>query len=326
MSAQDIAVLVEIQQGEIAPITFELLGGARELAQSTGGEVLAIVLGQEAESYAAKLNVADRILLAEDPLLTNFIPNPYVQILEQVVLAEQPKAIMLGSTSIGIDLATLLSSKLNAPLVQGVVKASATDTGFAITSQLYSGKILADVEVNAPTSVLLTLPGNFHATETAGKASVEKVEVATPLDTAGITFEEMILPEAGDVDITQQDVLIAVGRGIQQEDNLEMAEELAQALNGAICASRPIVDQGWLPATRQVGKSGMTVQPKCYLALGISGAPEHQEGMKNANLIIAINSDENAPIFNIAHYGVVTDLFDVAPVLQEKMLEKKGVA
>ena len=117
----------------------------------------------------------------------------------------------------------------------------------------------------------------------------------------------MILPEAGDVDITQQEVLVAVGRGIQQQDNLEVAEELAAALGGAVAASRPIVDQGWLPATRQVGKSGMTVKPKCLISLGISGAPEHVEGMKDAELIIAVNTDPNAPIFDVADYGVVAD-------------------
>jgi electron transfer flavoprotein alpha subunit len=119
------------------------------------------------------------------------------------------------------------------------------------------------------------------------------------------------------VDITQQAVLVAVGRGIQQKENLEVVEELAQALGGAVCASRPVVDQGWLPATRQVGKSGMTVKPKCFLALGISGAPEHVEGMKDSDLIIAVNTDPRAPIFEVAQYGVVADLLEIAPALTE---------
>ncbi len=138
-----------------------------------------------------------------------------------------------------------------------------------------------------------------------------------PLDAGPVVFEEMILPDATDVDITQQDVLVAVGRGIQQEDNMEVAEQLAQSLGGVLAASRPIVDQGWLPTTRQVGKSGMTVKPKCFIALGISGAPEHVEGMKDSGLIIAVNTDPNAPIFDVAHYGVVADLMDVAPALTD---------
>ena len=139
-----------------------------------------------------------------------------------------------------------------------------------------------------------------------------------PLDTGAAAFEEMILPDATDVDITQQDVLVGVGRGIQQEDNLEVAEQLAQALGGVLAASRPIVDQGWLPTTRQVGKSGMTVKPKCFFALGISGVPEHVEGMKDSGLIIAVNTDPNAPIFDVAHYGVVADLLDVAPATDRR--------
>ena len=117
------------------------------------------------------------------------------------------------------------------------------------------------------------------------------------------------------MDITQQEILVAVGRGIQQKENLEVAEELAQALGGALCASRPVIDQGWLPPTRQVGKSGMTVKPRCFLALGISGAPEHVEGMKDSDLIVAVNTDPKAPIFDVAHYGVVADILDLAPAL-----------
>jgi electron transfer flavoprotein alpha subunit len=126
------------------------------------------------------------------------------------------------------------------------------------------------------------------------------------------------------VDITQQAVLVGVGRGIQQQDNVGLAEELAQALGGAVCASRPVVDQGWLPTTRQVGKSGMTVKPKAYLALGISGAPEHQEGMKGSDLIIAVNTDAKAPIFDVAHYGVEVDVLDLLPALVEAVQARKG--
>ncbi len=139
-----------------------------------------------------------------------------------------------------------------------------------------------------------------------------------------MVFEEMILPDTTDVDITQQDVLVAVGRGIQQQENIELAEELAQALGGAVCASRPIVDQNWLPTTRQVGKSGMIVKPKVYFALGISGAPEHQEGMKGADLIIAVNTDPRAPIFDVAQYGAEIDVLDLLPALTEAVRAGKG--
>jgi electron transfer flavoprotein alpha subunit len=138
-----------------------------------------------------------------------------------------------------------------------------------------------------------------------------------------VQFRRLIEPEAGDVDIKRQPVLVAVGRGIQSKENLEMAEALAAELGGAVCGSRPVIDQGWLPATRQVGKSGETVKPRLYLALGISGAPEHVEGMKNSDLIIAVNTDPQAPIFDVAHYGVVGDALELLPVLSKALAGKK---
>jgi electron transfer flavoprotein alpha subunit len=166
-------------------------------------------------------------------------------------------------------------------------------------------------------------PGAFAATRSEQTANVRSSGSAIPLEPGDVQFQEMTYPDTSDVDITQQEVLVAVGRGIQQEDNLEIAERLAELLGGAVAASRPIVDQGWLPPTRQVGKSGMTVKPKCFLALGISGAPEHVEGMKDSDLIVAVNTDANAPIFEVAHYGVVGDLEDLTEALTEMLEERK---
>ncbi len=169
------------------------------------------------------------------------------------------------------------------------------------------------------------MPGTMYSwSRSAGKAVAEQRKPAAPLTAGAVAFDDWVLPEAGDVDITQHDLLVAVGRGIQQKDNLELAEELAQALGGAVCASRPVVDHGWLPPTRQVGKSGMTVKPKLYLALGISGAPEHQEGMKGAELIIAVNTDSKAPIFDVAHFGAEVDVLELLPALTQAIQAKKG--
>jgi electron transfer flavoprotein alpha subunit len=156
--------------------------------------------------------------------------------------------------------------------------------------------------------------------------AIEEVAVTLP-EALPVRFKRYIEPEAGDVDVTQQDVLVAVGRGIQGQDNIALAEELAQALGGAVCGSRPVIDQGGLPLSRQIGKSGALVKPKLYVAAGISGAPEHVEGMKNAGLIIAINTDPQAPIFNVAHYGVAADALDLLPLLAEgvrKAISKKA--
>ena len=249
--------------------------------------------------------------------MAGFSPKPYLAVLESVVKTESPRVVLLGSTSIGLDVGPLLGAKLDAPVINGCRSVSVAGETLKVTASFYGGKLLADVAVTAAPAILLAAPGTFQPTESRGAAQVETKQSPVPLDMGAAAFEEMILPDATDVDITQQDVLVGVGRGIQQEDNLEVAEQLAQALGGALAASRPIVDQGWLPTTRQVGKSGMTVKPKCFFALGISGAPEHVEGMKDSALIIAVNTDPNAPIFDVAHYGVVADLLDVAPAITD---------
>jgi len=324
MSAQDILVLAETNQDAVADITLELLGGARELAAATGGRVVAVLLGSQGAKFTGALGAADRILVVDDPQLADFSPEPYLAVLQSLVAAEGPRAVLIGSTTIGLDVAPALGAKLDAPVLGGCQSIAAEGDALKITCGLCGGKILADVEVKGSPAILMVLPGSFRPGEEPGAAQVETKPSPVALQPGAITFEQMILPEAGDVDITQQDVLVAIGRGIQQEDNVEAAEELAKALGGALAASRPIVDQGWLPTTRQVGKSGMIVKPKLYLALGISGAPEHQEGMSGSDLIIAVNTDPSAPIFDIADYGVEMDLMDLAEPLAEAINEKKG--
>ncbi len=325
MSARDIAVLVEIHQEKIAPITFELLGCARALAETAGGDVIAFLLGGHVGALGGSLAAADRIIAVEDPALAGFSPEPFLSVLENLLQAETPRLMLLGSTTIGLDLASLLGARISAPVVTGCASLQFEGERLTAMSHLYAGKMCAEVEVTRLPAICVMLPGSYRERKDGGRGQVESRPCEAPLAAGAITFEKMILPEAGDIDITQQAILVAVGRGIKQQENIELAEELAEALGGAVCASRPVVDQGWLPSTRQVGKSGMTVKPKCYLALGVSGAPEHQEGMKNAHLIVAINSDPKAPIYDIAHYGAVVDLMDLVPVLTERIKAKKSV-
>jgi electron transfer flavoprotein alpha subunit len=322
MSAQDILVVAEISRGQLADVCGELLGAARLLASQTGGKVLAVLPGIDGAALAPGLAAADRILVADAPLLAGFSPEPYVAVLESIIRAEQPRAVLVASTSIGLDLAPLVGAKLSVPVVNGCRAVSIADGALQVTAGLYGGKLLADLAVASAPAILLLAPGAFRPTTERGAAQIETWQSPAPLAAGAVTFEEMVLPEGGDIDLTQQDILVAVGRGIQQQDNLEIAEQLAQALGGAVCASRPIIDQGWLPPTRQVGKSGVTVKPKLYLALGISGAPEHQEGMKDAGLIIAVNTDPKAPIFDLAHYGAEIDVLDLIPALTEAVQAK----
>jgi len=324
MSAQDILVVAETKQGGVADITLELLGGAQALAVATGGQVVAVVLSDAGAKYADGLKAADRILLIDDPALAAYSPEPFLAALAGVVEAETPRAVLVGSTSIGWDLAPCLAAKLSAPLAVGCQAAAVDGDAIQATCGICGGKMLADVRLGGSPAVLMVLAGAFAAASEGGAAQVETKAPGAPLEAAAILFEQLILPEAGDVDITSQDVLVGVGRGIQQEDNMELAQQLADALGGAVCASRPIVDQGWLPATRQVGKSGMVVKPKFYLALGISGAPEHQEGMAGSDLVIAVNTDPKAPIFDVAQYGVEMDLADLVEPLIEAIQARKG--
>ena len=324
MSAQDILVVAETKQDAVADITLELLGGARTLAAATGGQVVALVLSDAGAKYTDALKAADRILLIDDPALAAYSPEPFLAALAGVVQEETPRAVLVGSTSIGWDLAPSLAARLGAPLAIGCRAVEVDGDAVKATCGICGGKMLADVRLAGAPAVLMVLAGAFAPAAEGGAAQVEARAPAAPLASDAIAFEQLILPEAGDVDITSQEVLVAVGRGIQQEDNMEVAQQLADLLGGAVCASRPIVDQGWLPATRQVGKSGMTVKPKLYLALGISGAPEHQEGMAGSDLIIAVNTDPKAPIFDIAQFGVEMDLMDLVEPLIEAIEAKKG--
>lgn len=322
MSAQDVIVLVEIQREKLSDASLELLAAARGVVSATGGQVVALVLAQNGESQAAALSAADRIVVVDDPLLASYSPEPYLAALQEVVKAEQPRAVLIAATSIGWDLGPLLAAGLDAPLVTGCKNVQADGASLAVTVSFCGGKMMAETKVDASPAVLVVLPGSFRPTGAPGKAAVERRTLAAALPSAAVSFDQWVLPEAGDIDITSQDFLVAVGRGIQQKENLEVAEELAEALGGAVCASRPVVDQGWLPPTRQVGKSGMTVKPKCFIALGISGAPEHVEGMKDSELILAVNTDANAPIFDVAHYGVVGDVMELVPALVEAIKQR----
>lgn len=315
--SQDIFVVAEHFKGELSDVTFELLGKARTLAP--GGEVLCVLIGADLEPAIGQLGAADRVLYAEHEQLAHFNPEHYTAVLAQIVDRYKPRLTLIPNTSMGMDLAAALSVRQNLPLVAYAFDVAFENGSVVATSQLYGGKISAESILEGDSVIVSVLAGSFSAD--AGKADGSPaVEKITPeLETGRVRFLELIKPEAGDVDITQQEVLVSVGRGIQSQDNLEMVEELANALGGAISASRPIVDNKWLPKTRQVGKSGLKVKPRLYLALGISGAPEHIEGMKDAELIIAVNTDETAPIFEYAHYGTTEDLFDLVPALVKRL-------
>jgi electron transfer flavoprotein alpha subunit len=266
---------------------------------------------------SADVFASDSTLYVDDPALAQFNPEAYGKVIEALVSEKSPRLILFSWTATGMDLAAWLSARTSAPCV-AYAKDLRVDGGeLIVNSQVYGGKLIADVTPDGDMAIVAVLAGSFPAE--AGQGSTAATQVASPvsLDGLKVKFTEMVRPAGGDVDITAQDKLVSIGRGIGGKENIELAEELAEALEATVSASRPVVDAGWLPRTRQVGKSGLKVKPKLYLMLGISGAPEHLEGMGSAELIIAINTDKQAPIFNVAHYGATADLFDVA----EEMLE-----
>ncbi|HEX9713944.1 MAG TPA: electron transfer flavoprotein subunit alpha/FixB family protein [Actinomycetota bacterium] len=317
----DVYVIVEQQEKQIQPVTFELLGKAAEIAPALGGQVVAVLVGGAGVAdQASQLGAAARVLAISDDRLASYTPEAYKAVLIEALKDRDPRLILVGNTTIGMDLAAGLSIGLDLPLVAYAHDLAVDGSEVVATARVYGGKIDAEVGLEGP-GVVSVQAGAFpaEAGQAAGSPEVEEIGSPPALDGVRSTFLALQHPEGGDVDITSQEVLVSVGRGIQSEDNLETMQELADALGGALSASRPITDSGWLPKTRQVGKSGLKVKPKLYLCAGISGAPEHLEGMRDAETIIAINTDENAPIFEVAHYGVVGDLFDIVPELTEKL-------
>jgi electron transfer flavoprotein alpha subunit len=311
----DILVVAERSKSGFDDVTFELLGKGRELAQAKGGALLVAMLGGS-RALTGQLGAADKVLFVDHPALAEFNPEAAVAALLAVVDHAAPALVLVPNTSIGMDLAAPLSARKDLPLVAYAVDVKSEAGQVVATSQLYGGKVFAECVLEGA-GVVSVLAGSFAASpgRKDGTPPVESVLPPAAVGASRVTFAGLVEPEGGDVDITQHDVLVAVGRGLKEADNLPLAEDLAKALGGVVCASRPIVDAKWLPRTRQVGKSGLKVKPKVYLTLGISGAPEHLEGMKDAELIIAVNTDANAPIFAHAHFGTTEDLFELVPAL-----------
>lgn len=320
----DILVLVEHHAGELHDSVPELLGKARELAQAGGGEAVAVVLHDGSAAEAASGLPADKVLSIEHPAFAQFLSEAYVLALAGVIADREPRLTLIANTTVGMDLAGSLSARTSSPLVAYCVGLELDGDVVVATSQVFGGKLHAEVEL--PGGIASVVAGAFPPAAEGGGATVETVPAPDGLGDLHMRFLERIEPETADVDITAEEILVSVGRGIGGEENLELAEELAEALGGVVSASRPVADAGWLPKTRQVGKSGRKVKPKLYIACGISGAPEHLEGMRDAELVIAINTDGDAPIFDVAHYGTTEDLFDVLPALTEKLEAATSVA
>ncbi len=324
----EIYVLAEHRQGQIRDITYEMLTKAREIAERTNAELTAVMLGKDIKQHAQTLSVyAKKILLVEDTKLENFNSEAYQKILTHLIKEHNPLLTMIGHTSYGVELAPKLAASLNLPLATDCIDINSEGDTFTVTRQMYGGKVNVKATLRKTESYLVTVrQAAFVAQKPPAPLDGQIIETPSPL-TEEITakrFIQYILPPPGGVDITTAEKLVGIGRGIKDAANMPIMEELAKSLGAVLACSRPIVDKGWLPNDRQVGSSGKIVKPKLYIAFGISGAFQHVLGMKNSDLIIAVNKDPNAPIFSFADYGVVDDLFKIVPSLKNKIYELKG--
>lgn len=318
-----IAVLVEHRGGAVRDVTLEMLAAARKLAAEAGGGVEAVLLAGACGPLAGALKgQCDRLVCVEGPAFAEFNYEPYSLALKKYVAERRPAALFIAHSAFGVDLGPSLAVATDLPLVSDATAFRKADGGLLVTRGMYSGKLSAEWLAAGETALVMVRQSNFKP-ETATLAT-ETVTwdpgavVATR--TRFITLEEV--PTVG-VDITKANVVIAIGRGVKEEKNIGPIKELADAMGAVLAASRPVVDAGWLPKDVQVGSSGKTVKPKVYLALGVSGAFQHVAGMKGADTIIAVNKDPKAPIFAVAHYGIVDDLHKVVPVLRERIKELK---
>lgn len=312
-------VVAEHRDGEIRPVTFELITCATDFAAASGGDTNVVIIGQNVDPLASAVSVegVDRILTLE--IEDAFNHDVYRQAIGQLAEALESDLVIAPHSINGMDYAPAVATDLGVPIVTDIIDAVPGSTPLEVTREMYGSKVETTVAVADDRAVLTVRGGEWEPTTSDADVPIEPANVSIDESAIGSTvrgFEEMA---AGDVDISEADILVSVGRGIDEEENIELIETLAETLGATISASRPIVDSGWLPKNRQVGQSGKTVTPDVYIAIGISGAVQHVAGMKGAETIIAINNDPNAPIFDIADYGIVDDLFDVIPALTDAL-------
>jgi electron transfer flavoprotein alpha subunit len=316
-----IVVVAEIRRGELRPVTLELIGAARALSEQGAGPVAVALIGADAERHVAAVGLAG----VQDVLV---VPTPQPQFEAHVTQAavqalierRRPALVLAGHTIDSLGFAPALAARGGLGFASDVTGASWGGDGALVRRGAYGEKLIAELDFpGRQTVVLLLRAGAFAPAEASepGGASMERVEL--DLGSAARTEHlELRDPPAGDVDITKADFLLSIGRGVEDEERVAELGALAALMGATLSASRPLVDAGWIDSARQVGQSGRTVAPKVYLALGISGAVQHLAGMSKAQTIIAVNSDPEAPIFGVAQYGAVADLFEVAAELERQ--------
>jgi electron transfer flavoprotein alpha subunit len=326
----NILLITEQREGQWNKTSFETLAAAQQIAGETKGRLAAVVIGKGVAALAGELAASrlDEVLLIEHDLLASYTPDGYTIALQQAIAQAKPDLVLLPHTYQVRDFAPMLAASLSKGMIGDSIGYRRENGKLIFVRQMFQGKMAADVVFDGPAPWFATFQaGAFRAdlvAQGAAKAAVTPVSVDLKPEQIRSKALELFREAKQAVDLTQAPILVSVGRGIKAPENIPLAEKLAHLLGGEVSASRPICDEGWLPLDRQIGSSGQTVAPKLYLALGISGAIQHVVGMKGSHTIVAVNKDQNAPIFEVADYGIVADLFEVVPALIEELEKSKS--
>jgi electron transfer flavoprotein alpha subunit len=322
-----VLVFIEHKAGVLNKTSLEAIAAAQKLAGEIAQTITAVVLGSGAQSLAEDIAAYDvaKVINVDDAKLADYTPDAYASAMEQVVRTVDPQYVVMSHTYLVRDFAPKVAARFGKGLIGDCIRMNIEGDKVTFTRRIFLGKLDADVVSDAVAPLFVTFQSGAFRGDQAGKGNGAPVE-EMPVNVGQVRMK----PEAPfqevkqAVDLSKAEVIVAVGRGIKSKDNIALAEKLAEVLGGDLAASRPICDAEWLPIDRQIGSSGQTVAPKLYIALGISGAIQHLVGMKNSQTIVAINKDPEAPIFDIADYGIVGDLFEALPVLTEEIRKLKS--
>ncbi len=318
-----VLVVLEQRDGMLKRVSLEALAAGRVVADAEGSEVHALLMGPPGVSTEALgRHGADKVLAAATPDLALYQPDAFATIAANQVSTGNYDIIVLGATAMGRDLAPRIAAKLGAPLAPDVTSLTANDE-LVVTRPVYSGKAVFTLRVVKRPCVISVRPNVFSPTDAAKPGAVEGIS-ADGVVAARATTVKVKEPEKAVLDVAEASIVVSGGRGLKGPENFHLIEELAEVLGGAPGASRAVVDAGWRPHSEQVGQTGKTVSPSLYVAVGISGAIQHLAGMRTSKVIVAINKDKDAPIFKLADYGIVGDLFEIVPRLIAELQKIRG--
>ncbi len=316
--SQDILAVAEYVDGVFRKVSFEVLSQGRRMADTLGGKLVAVVLGDSVQDAAKQLAAygPDRILAAEHSELKQYLTETYTRVTAEIIQKEAPVFVLMGATTQGKDLAAALSARLNAPLATDCISLGFESQKLTITRPMFGGKVLVDVVIESSPGIITLRPNAFASAAATGAGRIESWPVVLEKPRTSCLGRQV--EAAGRIELTEADVVVSGGRGMGGKD-FSVIESLASAMGGAVGASRSAVDEGWRPVSDQVGQTGKVVSPNVYIACGISGAIQHFAGMQTSKVIVAINKDPEAPIFSKADYGIVGNLFEIIPMITEEI-------